>query len=165
MQAQDHPAIGHQLQYPSAHQLEDLCSLDIFFGDVPSVPTPTGTRMLFAVQRGIVEGPKLSGAIVPGSIDWVTVGDDAIARVEVKAVIRTHDDALIQLTTTGRAQLGPQLGRFLAGELVTADEAYIRTSPLFETKDPRYTWLNHLVTVARCDLSTSRIRYRISALS
>ncbi|GAA3980139.1 hypothetical protein GCM10023085_73050 [Actinomadura viridis] len=81
-----------------------------------------------------------------------------------QGIVQTHDGAAIQLTTTGRADLGEHTGRFLAGEEVGADDAYIRTCPLFETR-ARYAWLNRLVTVARCDLSISRIRYRISALA
>ena len=157
----DAPATGE----PADLQLVDLCSLDISFGDVPTVQTPTGTKMLFSVQRGSVEGPRLRGRIVPGSLDWVTVGTDGIARVDVRALIETRDGAMISMTTSGRADLSDHLERFLGGEAVTAEEAYIRTCPLFETSDPRYAWLNRIVTVARCDLSMSRIRYRISALA
>ncbi|MFF5261745.1 DUF3237 domain-containing protein [Actinomadura viridis] len=150
---------------PADVHLEYLCSLDISFGTVPTVSTPTGTRMLFSVRSGTVEGPRLRGVVVPGTLDWVTVGSDGLARIDVRGIVQTHDGAAIQLTTTGRADLGEHTGRFLAGEEVGADDAYIRTCPLFETSDSRYAWPNRLVTVARCDLSISRIRYRISALA
>jgi hypothetical protein len=89
------------------------------------------------------------------------IGDDMTARVDVRAVIRTDDGAHIQMTSTGRVVLGAHASRFLAGGTVTAEEAYIRTSPLFDTSDERYTGLNDVVTLGFCDISLHHIRYRI----
>jgi hypothetical protein len=49
----------------------------------------------------------------------------------------------------------------MAGATVRADEAYIRSLPLFETSDARYTELNGLVTVAHCDISLTGVHYRV----
>jgi hypothetical protein len=144
--------------------LDHLCSADVYFADVATAVTPTGTRMLFPVSRGTIEGPRLRGEMVPGSIDWVTVGSDGIGRIDVHAMIKTHDDAVVQMTATGRTVLGERAADFLAGEEISGDEAYIRICPLFETSDPRYAWLNEVVTIARCDLSMTRIRYQISVV-
>jgi hypothetical protein len=92
------------------------------------------------------------------------LGNDLIARIDVRAVLRTDDGAAIYMTNTGRARLGEHAGRFFAGELVTAEEAYIRTAPLFDTTAERYARLSSLVTIAYCDLSPTEIRYRIYAL-
>jgi hypothetical protein len=141
--------------------LEPLCTIDVEFGQVPSFQTPVGTRMLFPVVGGRVEGERIRGAVVPGSADWLTIGDDLIGRVDVRAVIETDDGASIQFTTTGRARLGAHATRFMAGATVRADEAYIRSLPLFETSDARYAQLNGLVTVARCDISLTAVHYRV----
>ena len=141
--------------------LVPLCTIDVSFGQVPSCPTPVGTRMLFGVVRGRVEGERLRGSVVPGSADWLTIGDDRIGRVDVRAVIETDDGATIQMTTTGRAQLGEHAGRFLDGETVTAEQAYLRSLPLFETSDERYAFLNGLVTLGLCDISLSGVHYRV----
>jgi hypothetical protein len=53
------------------------------------------------------------------------------------------------------------VGRFLAGETVTSEEAYIRSLPLFETSDDRYSYLNGLVTLALCDISLTGVHYRV----
>jgi hypothetical protein len=141
--------------------LEPLCTIDVEFGRVPSFPTPVGTRMLFPVVGGRVEGGRIRGGVVPGSADWLTIGDDLIGRVDVRAVIETDDGASIQFTTSGRARLGAHATRFMAGETVRADEAYIRSLPLFETSDERYAHLNGLVTVAHCDISLTAVHYRV----
>jgi len=144
--------------------LEYLCAVDVSFGEVVTATTPTGTRMLFPATGGSVDGPRLRGEIVPGSIDWVTVGDDGIGRVDVHAMIRTHDDAVVQLTASGRTVLGNHAAAFLRGDEVSGDAAYIRICPLFDSADPRYAWLSGIVTVARCSLSMRAIGYRISRL-
>jgi hypothetical protein len=69
------------------------------------------------------------------------------------------------LSVTGRAVLGEHTARFLAGERVTADEAYLRTHPLFETASPAHAHLNGLATVAWCDIALTGIRYRVYAVS
>ena len=142
-------------------RLEPLCTIDEAFGPVPSFPTPVGTRMLFGVIGGRVEGERLRGTVVPGSADWLTIGEDLVGRVDVRAVLETEDGARIQMTTTGRARLGDHATRFLQGETVTADDAYIRSLPLFETSDERYAYLNGLVTVGFCDISLAGVHYRI----
>jgi hypothetical protein len=48
---------------------------------------------------------------------------------------------------------------------VTADEAYLRTHPLFETASPAHAHLNGLATVAWCDIALTGIRYRVYAVS
>lgn len=149
---------------PRRVQLNPVCTLEIDFGQVPSFPVPTGTRLLFSATGGRVDGPGLSGTVVPGSADWLLVGDDLTARVDVRAVIRTDDGAHIQMTSTGRVVLGPHAARFLAGEEVKASEAYVRTSPLFDTADPRYSRLNSLVTLGFCDISLAHVRYRVYAV-
>ena len=146
---------------PRQTTLDFLCTIDVRFGQVPSFPTPVGTRMLFGVTEGRVEGERLRGVVVPGSADWLTIGDDLIGRVDVRAVIETDDGATIQMTTSGRARLGEHAARFISGETVTADEAYIRSLPLFETSDERYAYLNGLVTLAYCDISLSGVHYSI----
>jgi hypothetical protein len=37
--------------------------------------------------------------------------------------------------------------RIARGETVAPSEYYLRTTPLFETSDPRYAWLNTIVCV------------------
>ncbi len=149
---------------PGALGARYLFDLDIEFEPVPRFTTPFGTRMLLAARRGTFAGPDLAGTVLPGSADWLTVGDDGIGRVDVRAVLRTDDGEHIHMTTTGRAVLGEHAGPFLRGEPVSAGQAYIRAHPLFETAARRYAHLNGLATVAFCDISLTGIHYRIHAV-
>lgn len=142
----------------------ELMRLDLTFRPVPIYETHVGTRMNFVVDHGRATGPGIEAEVLPGSADWLLIGADRIARVDVRATLLTDDGAHIYLTNTGRVRLGEHTDRFLAGEVVPADDAYIRTVPLFETTAERYAFLNGSVNVAYCDISTTSIAYRIYTL-
>lgn len=141
-----------------------LFDLDIEFEPVPVVTTPRGTRMLFAARSGRFAGPGIGGTLLPGSADWLAVGDDGIGRMDVRAVLRTDDGEHVQMTSTGRVVLGEHVPRFLAGELVTSGQGRIRAHPLFDTAAPGLAHLNATTTVAFCDVSLSEIHYRVHAV-
>ena len=49
----------------------------------------------------------------------------------------------------------------MSGQLVAAHEVYARSSPLFETGDDRYAWLNATHTVAVNQFSLHEVHYRV----
>jgi hypothetical protein len=152
------------LDISEAVRLEHLCQFRIRLSHHLH-RTPLATRLTFTVEEGRCEGPRLRGDFLPVGGDWVVIGDDRVARLDVRALLRTDDGALVHVTGTGRAQLDDDaVGRFYAGELIRADEMYARSTPLFETGDERYTWLNGLHTVAVNQFSLSEVHYDVSAV-
>jgi hypothetical protein len=144
-----------------APALETLCDISIDFGDTHVHSTPLGLRLHCVVAHGRFDGPDLRGDVVAGG-DWVVVGADGVARLDVRATLRTDDGATIAMTNTGRVRMDADaVARFRDGGLVRADEMYARSSPLFETGDERYSWLNSLHTLAVNELSLHVVRYRI----
>ncbi|HUR09373.1 MAG TPA: DUF3237 domain-containing protein [Nonomuraea sp.] len=145
--------------------VEHLCDFAIRFQTMQTFSTPVATRMIAVVERGTVEGPRLRGEFLPGGGDWITVGSDRVARLDVRATIRTHDDELVFVTVTGRATLSDEaLGRLLAGETVGWNEMHARSMPLFETGAERYSWLNSTVAIAVNELSLDHVEYRVYSI-
>jgi Protein of unknown function (DUF3237) len=141
---------------------EHLCDFRIEFEHHQIYPTPVGMRVTYVVKGGRFEGSDLSGEFLSGGGDWVVVGSDRVARLDVRATMRTHDGALIHITNIGRARLDDEAtARLYQGELIRSDEMYARSSPLFETGDERYAWLNSVHTVAVNQFSLSEVHYRI----
>ena len=95
---------------------------------------PQGTRAIVKVTGGRFEGPRLNGTVHGPAGDWLTVRGDGSYKVDVRATLRTDDDALILMTFTG-------IG------ISTADGSSTRGAILFETGDPRYAWLNRVQAV------------------
>jgi hypothetical protein len=110
--------------------------------------TPAGNRRIVAILGGTIEGQRLRGEIVPGGADWQVVQEDGTALLEARYTVRTHDGALIYVRNAG-IRRGPRevLARIAAGEPVDPREYYFRSSPVFETGDSRYAWLNGIVAV------------------
>lgn len=141
---------------------EHLCDFSIRFARHELQQTPLGLRLTVIVEDGRVEGPALSGTFLPGGGDWITLGTDQVARLDVRASFRTDDGAVVMVTNTGRARLDAEaLARFAEGELVAARDMYARSSPLFETGDERYAWLNGVHTVAVNQFSRDEVHYRV----
>ena len=142
--------------------LDHLTDLSIDFGPVQVFTTPLGTRVNYVIDSGVVDGPMLRGTLLPGGGDWIVVGADGIARLDVRATIRTHDDQLVQLFSTGLVEMDPGAReRYTAGELLAWDDVYARSVPRFDTGAAAYTWLNRAVTVAVNQVSLDHVDYRI----
>jgi Protein of unknown function (DUF3237) len=146
-------------------QTEHLCDFSVDFEPTQILTTPMGVRMMYVITRGTVDGPALRGRFIPGGGDWVIVGTDRVARLNVRATIRTHDGELVYVTVTGRAQLSDEaIDRLYAGELIRWDEMYARTAPLFETGAEPYMWLNATVAIGFNQFSLRHVDYRIYAV-
>jgi Protein of unknown function (DUF3237) len=142
--------------------VEHLCDMNADLEPAQSIPTALGARMTFIARGGRVEGPRLRGELLPGGGDWLQVGADGVARMDVRATIRTHDDVLIHYETRGVIKIPPDgLDRLAAGEVLPFEETYVRTTPTFETSDERYAWLSEVVAVGYNVLSPEHIDYRI----
>ncbi|MEV0389578.1 DUF3237 domain-containing protein [Nonomuraea sp. NPDC050643] len=145
--------------------VEHLCDFTIGFQTMQTFATPLGTRMVAVIDHGTVEGPRLRGEFLPGGGDWITVGSDRVARLDVRATIRTHDDELVYLTTTGRALLSDAaIDRLFAGETIDWQKLYARTAPLFETGAENYSWLNSTVAIGLNELSLKHVLYRVYSI-
>ena len=69
-----------------------LLDMRVEFDPAQIFPTPTGTRMTFVIKRGRAEGARIAGDILAGGGDWVVLGSDGVARLDVRATLRTDDD-------------------------------------------------------------------------
>lgn len=145
--------------------LEHLLDIRIEFDHVQIFETPVGTRFTFVVRGGRAEGPRVAGDVLPGGGDWVLLDTDRVARLDVRATLRTDDGAHVHITNTGRLHMNDAVtARFSAGELIRHDDVIARSSPLFDTADERYRWLNAIHTVAINEVSLTEVRYRVFAV-
>jgi hypothetical protein len=142
--------------------LQYLCDFRISFEPVQQLKTPIGTRMNFIIKEGSVKGPKIEGEFLRGGGDWLLIGVDGVARLDVRATIRTTDGALIYVTNSGKSFMSSSITRrFLRGDKVPWTKIYARSSPLFETGAGDYLWMNSAVCIAYNEISLQSVHYRI----
>jgi hypothetical protein len=110
---------------------------------------PLGARRIIPITGGRFRGERLAGRVLAGGADWQVVRGDGVADLDARYTLETSDGALIYVRNRGYRH-GPRqvLERLAAGEDVDAGLYYMRTTPLFETGDERYAWLNRMVCVA-----------------
>ena len=109
---------------------------------------PYGNRVVAEVTGGDFEGPRLKGRILSGGADWALVGPDGRARLDVRAQLLTHDGAAIYLSYPGVIDFNEKAQKAVEkGTGTEFGDHYWRTTPRFETGDPRYSWLNQAVFV------------------
>jgi hypothetical protein len=105
---------------------------------------PEGLRWNVPVTGGEVTGPRVFGKLRPLSGDWLTIRQDGVAILDVRATIETNDSALIYCVYSGTMDRGEDgYERALQGPPQTAPTP-IRISPRFHTSHPNYLWLNRL---------------------
>ncbi len=110
---------------------------------------PLGRRRIIAITGGRFFGERLSGRVLPGGADWQVIRADGVAELDARYTLETADGALVYVRNRGYRH-GPAevLKRLGAGENIDPARYYMRTTPLFETGDERYAWLNRIVCVA-----------------
>ncbi|MFO7550734.1 MAG: DUF3237 domain-containing protein [Haliea sp.] len=124
--------------------------------------TPAGERKCVPVRGGTIEGPRLTGRILSGGSDWAVTNAAGILELDVRLVIETDDGALVNCQYTGMRH-GPAevMAKLAAGEPVDYRDIYFRIAPRFDTADPRYDWLNRILTVGIGERLDAGPRYHI----
>lgn len=104
---------------------------------------PLGMRMFYEIIGGEVRGDRLRGTVLGGGGEWALIGPDGFLRVDVRAQVRTHDDACLYVQYVGLLEMNAAVQLATAsGTGTDYGDQYFFTNPRFETGDPRYGWLN-----------------------
>ena len=122
--------------------------------------TQWGRRRVIGITGGEVDGPLLSGRVLPGGADWQIVHPDGAATIDTRYTLQLRDGARIYVATRG-CRTGPRevLQRIAAGETVDPSEYYFRVSVQYETSAPQYEWLNWVVAVASALRLANEVMY------
>lgn len=135
--------------------------------DAPVVLARTnlGERRMVAILSGRCEGPKLNADVLPGGTDYQVIRPDGVAVLEARYALRTDDGADIFVTNVAYRHAAPGvLERMMAGEDVPPEQYYFRTSPRFETADPRYAWLERTIFVAEARRTKDAVEVDVYAV-
>lgn len=127
-------------------QLVALCRVDLELGPVTRVGDgPSGTRVIAEVRAMTLTGDRINGTLTGRtSADWLTIVG-GVATIDVRAMIKTDDGATIYVQYRGRTDATHGFGA-----------APIYVTPMFETGDERYRWLNNVVAVGKGRLEDRR---------
>jgi hypothetical protein len=105
---------------------------------------PLGVRMVFEVGEGELTGPRINAKVLPAGADWVLMGPDEWARMDVRAQFETDDGAVIYAQYFGLIELtDPAVRAISEGAGTEFEDHYFRVTPRLETGSEDYDWVNH----------------------
>lgn len=111
------------------------------------VPLGYERRVVF-VTGGSFEGEEMSGRVLPGGGDFLTMRPDGGMHLDVRLVLETDRDELVYMTYVGRRHGPPEvMERYRTSSPVAYGEDYFRTIIQFETAAPRLMRLNGVLAV------------------
>jgi len=122
--------------------LNPLCTMTVTLKEpLDAGHVPTGQRVIAEIAGASLSG-RLSGSLAgASSADWLIMTPGGLGLPDVRMVIRTSDDAVVLMRYCGRI-------RFVPGQ-----PSIVMIAPVFETGDPRYSWLNGIQAVGKGMLS------------
>ena len=163
MVTQNKQAITVEAQEP---RLEHLFDMHADLEAPQSIAgAPAGTRQIFIVKGGRIEGPRIKADILPGGGDWALVRSDGAIQLDVRATFKTDDGALIYTTYAGLLAFAPDVGaKIFGGQDVPLNDYYFYVAPLFQTGAAEYAWLNQVVAIGRGKAVPGAVEYRVWAV-
>ncbi len=126
-----------------APELEYVGTYEAMVKPPLEVDGPFGMRQILEVVGGEFRAASGGrGELLTGSGDWLLVGDDGYARLDVRAQVRMDDGAILFVQYFGVLEMNETVQDALAnGTATDFDDQYFRTNPRFEVSDPNYAWL------------------------
>lgn len=129
---------------------EKLFDMEMFGSPNNLGDTPYGSRRFVQVTGGSFSGPKLRGELLPIGADIALIRRDGIFEPDVNIVLRTDDDALIQVRYHGRYHAPADVMQKLINREpgVKPGDFYLWNAVFFETSEKKYRWLNGVTAVS-----------------
>ena len=137
-------------------ELQPLGTMIITMGKTLFMPgAPVGSRLVIDFVDIAIQGERLNAKKAAGlpAGDWLSIGPNDVATLDIRFVLETNDGATIFVHGTGRTDSA----KFAKG-------AYCYFAPLFETSDARYAWLNKIQAVARGTAKDNVVTFELAEL-
>jgi len=113
--------------------------------------TPYGKRVRIPITGGTFKGPRISGTVFPGGMDWQLIRADGMTVVDASYLMRESDGTVLHIRNKG-----------------VAGKGYARTTTEFEVPNGPHAWLNEAVFTGTFgpvpELKTPAVRIRIYKL-
>jgi hypothetical protein len=125
-----------------------LMTFAVSVGEPVTVGEVAGqVRRYIPLGGGTVTG-EYRGIVIPGGIDWQTIGPDGKLEISARYVIELEKGRVEVRSDGMRAGPPAVLARIAAGEIVPGGAYYFRTVMRFFAASPALARLNDLIAIA-----------------
>jgi hypothetical protein len=134
---------AHHQEHTMSLELIPLCKVTVtpqLAADLGT--TPAGRRLMVTIREVVCEGARLRARLKEGvsAGDWMIVGPDGTALLDIRLTLETDDGALIYVEYQGRRDFT---------QVYEGIDAPVYIAPRFETGDERYSWLNKIQAIGK----------------
>ena len=113
-------------------------------------PSADGAVQYWEMTSATLEGPRIKATSPLRGNDWFRPLGDGYGRPQVRPPFRTDDGAVILLEYRGLVQATDAFTAAVENDGSTEwDDQYMRMAMWFDTANPAYGWLVHLLFLAR----------------
>jgi len=136
---------------PSALAAEYAFTFEVEIGEaIDAGDVGYGRRRLVAITGGTLQGPGISGTILPGGADSMLIRRDGMVEIDVRSAVRMDDGSNVYVENRG-IRVGPndEAERIKRGETVGPGEIYFRMVLRFETASETYRWLTRAIFIGQ----------------
>ena len=127
-------------------------------------PGPLGVRVVSTVIGGWCKGERLSGTLSGAAGDWMLVGQDGFARLDVRGQLVTQSGAVVLITYNGLLEMNQKVTSAAGGDTEFQDQ-YFRTLVRMESGAPNFAWVNTSLFVGRGRLVKGGVEYEVYRLT
>ena len=123
-------------------------------------PAKHGECRFVPILRGSGQDPALNDELLEGGVDWQIQRPDGATEISARNVIRTPDDALIEMLSDGLRHSPPEvMARLARGEDVPPPHSFFRRLVRLTNGHPQ--WLHLKKVMARAAGERERTRARL----
>lgn len=146
--------------HPAAPKLRYAGTVSIQVGPpVDLLPAAQGHRRLVSILGGTVEGPLLSGEVVPGGQDNQVLWTSTLTELRAQYALRLDDGALVYVDNGGvRTGSEQDMAALAQGLPVDPKLIYFRTAPRLSSAAPQWSWLERTLFLGVGTRDPDRVR-------
>lgn len=124
-----------------------------------------GEARIVPILGGVVNGPGLSGRILPGGADEQRIRPDGLTRIHARYVIQTEGGALVQVDSQGLRHAPPEvMAALMRGERIDPALVYFRAVIRFETASEAHDSLNRSLFLSEGQREPDAVVLRLTRL-
>ncbi len=103
------------------------------------------------IPGGWARGPGIRGSFIGPCGDWLRIMPSGVARLDVRATLKTDDGELIYITYNGIIKHSEKsYQKLVNGERITPEDGiYFITAPTIETTSEKFGWLNGVQAIGK----------------
>jgi hypothetical protein len=127
---------------------------------------PFGHRSVGYVGDGWAKGERINGRVVGPGADWVLVGNDGYAEIDVRAQLRTDDGVNLYMHYTGSIEMSDAVVAALFSGADTAfGDQYWYTHVRLESGADNYQWVNRTMFIGQGRVVADGVDYDVFRLA